>query len=161
MRTVIREADVNDVDDTVHVVNESNYRAYRDIIPKEFFKHPVVDCNTILKDMVKMRLYVYEVNGRIVGVAALHPKPDERIGIIRWVYVHPEHQRRGIGTALMKHIEEIARRLNLKKLCLVTHEKAYWTIKFYEKLGYRITSYVQRTTWRDMLLEMILSETYD
>jgi len=158
---MIREADISDVDYIVCVINESNYRAYRNIIPKEFFKHPVVDRNVILKDMEKMRFYVYEVNGRIVGVAALHPKPNEKIGIIRWVYVHPEHQRRGIGTALMKHIEEIARKLNLKKLCLVTHEKAYWAIKFYEKLGYRITSYVQRTAWRDVLMEKILSETYD
>jgi len=155
---MIREASVDDVDEIVHVINESNYHAYRSIIPDEYFKHPVVSRDEILEDMRRMRFYVYEVEGRIVGVAALQPKLDEKVGIIRWVYVHPEHQRRGIGTALIKHIENIALSLNLEKLRLVTHEKAHWAIRFYEKLGYRAVSYIQRIAWKDILMEKTLKQ---
>jgi len=150
---MIREASVDDVDRIVEVINLSNYYAYRDIIPPEYFKHPIVTRDEILRDMMKMKFYVYEAGGRIIGVAALQPELGERVGIVRWVYIHPEYQRRGIGTTLMKHIESIAMNLNLEKLRLVTHEKAYWAIKFYEKLGYRIVGYIQRTAWRDIVME--------
>ena len=158
VRIMIREASVDDVDEIVHVINESNYHAYRSIIPDEYFKHPIVSRDEILEDMRRMKFYVYEVEGRIVGVAALHPKPDEKVGIIRWVYVHPEYQRKGIGTALIKHIENTALSLNLEKLRLVTHGKAYWAIRFYEKLGYRAVSYIQRIAWKDILIEKTLKQ---
>jgi len=38
----------------------------------------------MLENMKRMKFYVYEVEGRIVGVAALQPKPDGNVGIIRW-----------------------------------------------------------------------------
>lgn len=153
---MIREASVNDIDGIVHVINESNYRAYQSIIPKEHFRHPIASRNTILRDMGRMRFYVYEVGDRVVGVAALQPEPRENLGIVRWVYVHPRHQRRGIGTALMKHVEKEARGLGLERLRLVTHDKASWAITFYEKLGFKAIGYVQRTAWRDIVMEKAL-----
>ena len=125
---MIRKARISDAEEIAYVINESNYRAYQGIIPKEYFRYPVVTSDDIVRDMGKMLFYVYEVNGKIIGVAALHPKLNEGLGIIRWVYVHPDHQRRGIGTALVKHLEEVTLRLNLRKLRLITHEGAYWAI---------------------------------
>ena len=77
---------------------------------------------------------------------------SEGIGIIRWVYVHPKYWRKGIGTALIRHIEEVARRLNLRKLCLITLEKV-WAVKFYEKLGFVIKDRVKRLVWYDVVME--------
>ena len=149
----IRRAGIGDADDIAHVINESNYHAYKDVIPKGFFKHPVVSRDEVLEDMRRMEFYVYEVRGEIVGVAALHPRYSEGVGVVRWVYVHPRYQRRGIGTALMRRIEERARELGLRRLRLVTHGEAYWAIRFYEKLGFKIVGYVERAAWGDVLME--------
>jgi len=73
--------------------------------------------------------------------------------LFRWVYVHPEHQHKGVGTALMKHVEGVAVRLGLEKLRLVAHEEAHWAIKFYERLGYRIVDHVRTAAWRDVVME--------
>jgi len=153
---MIRKATIDDVNEIAYVINISNYCAYKNIIPREFFKHPVVNRDKILEDMKRMEFYVYEINNRIVGVAALYPRYEEDRGIVRWVYVHPEYQRRGIGTVLMKYIEGRARTLGLRKLQLITHEKAYWAIKFYEKLGFKVVNYIERIAWRDVLMEKIL-----
>ena len=72
-----------------------------------------------------MKFYVCEISNKILGAAVLYPRYSEGVGIVRWVYLHPDYQRKGIGTALMKYIEEIARKLGLKKLRLITHEKAH------------------------------------
>ncbi|RLE92371.1 MAG: hypothetical protein DRN04_10510 [Thermoprotei archaeon] len=150
---MIQKADAKDVNEIVSVINESNYQAYRSIIPPEHFKHPVVTHNQILRDMKEMIFYVYKLKDKVVGVAALKPLHEKRTGLVRWVYVHPKHQHKGIGSALIKHIEEEARKLNLKKLRLFTHEKAVWAINFYKKHGYRIVGYIQRTAWKDILME--------
>lgn len=47
-------------------------------------------------------LAVYESEDRILGVAGLD------MNEIRLLYVSPEHQRRGIGRALLDHIKEMA-----------------------------------------------------
>jgi len=150
---MIREATLKDVEKIVKIINESNYQAFRKIIPKEFFKYPITDISMILKDMKEMKFYIYEVNSEVVGVAALKPDQEKKTGFIRWVYVAPKHQHKGIGTALIKHIEETAEKLNLKKLQLITPEKAIWAIKFYKKLGYKIVNYIQAKTWKDVIME--------
>ncbi len=148
----IREASEEDVDEIASVINEANYHAYRNIVPEPYFRYPVVTPSEILNDMKRMKFYVYEVDEKIVGVAALEIVTND-VGWIRWVYVHPRYQGKGIGTALMKHVEKVARSLGLKRLRLLTHEKAVWAIRFYEKLGFRIVDYIQRIAWRDVVME--------
>jgi len=153
---MIRRASESDINDIVDVINLSNYTAYKYIIPPEYFKHPVVVYEDIRRDMEVMEFYVYEYYGKIVGVAALHPIYSEGVGIVRYVYIHPGFQRRGMGTELMNHIEDIAFKRGLKRLRLVTHEKAIWAIAFYRKLGYRIAGYRYRAAWCDVILEKLI-----
>ena len=118
------------------VINESNRKAYKDIIPEERFRETVLSIEELLQDFSRMSFYVYRHEGEIVGVAALHVL-DKDMGRIRWFYVLPEFQRRGIGTALVTYVEHEAERFGLKKLWLITAEKAYWAINFYRKLEYK------------------------
>ncbi len=154
---MIRKAGPSDAGEIARVINVSNYRAYKGIIPEEFFKCPVITREKVLEEMGRMEFYVYEVNGKILGVAALEPRRGEGVGFVWHVYVHPEHQRRGVGTALMKRVEERARELGLRKLRLITHGRAYWAIRFYERLGFRVVDYVERVAWRDVLMEKVIS----
>ena len=154
---MIREARYSDVEEICRVINESNYWAYKDIIPKKYFKYPIVTPSDVLRDMVRMKFFVYEFEGKIIGVAALEPRVREGIGYVRRVYVHPKYQRRGIGTMLMNYIENHAKKLGIRKLYLVVHEKAVWAINFYRKLGYRAVGYIDRPTWKDLLMEKTIS----
>ena len=133
------------------VINESNRKAYKDIIPEEHFREPVLSIEELLQDFSRMSFYVYRHEREIVGVAALHVL-DKDTGRIRWVYVLPEFQRKGIGTALVTYVEHEAERYGLKKLWLITAEKAYWAINFYNKLGYRQKGRIERPWGQDVIM---------
>ncbi len=155
---MIERASSKDLNEILEVINTSNREAFSKIVPKEYFKSPILTLEELKRDFEVMEFYVYRLNGRIVGVAALQVE-SESTGRIRWVYILPEFQRRGIGTALIKHIEFRARELKLRKLWLVTPEKAYWAINFYRKLNYEVTSKIERAWGFDVVMEKELKQT--
>ena len=71
--------------------------------------------------------YVSVKSGDILGTASLDK------ATVRSVFVMPEHQGFGIGLALMKHIEELAMRTEVKTLTVPSSVTAEG---FYQKLGY-------------------------
>jgi len=149
---VIEKASLDDIEEILFVINTSNREAYRDIIPREHFKEPVVSAEELLQDFGRMRFYVYRVEGRIVGVAALQVEKG-KLGRLRWVYVLPEYQRRGIGTSLVRHLEREARKLGLEKLWLTVVGGARWAVNFYRKLGYEPTGRTERHWSFDLIME--------
>jgi len=134
----VRKLDAKDVMKALSVINKSNAEAYRKIIPPKYFKEPVFTYAEFLKKFNEMIFYGYELEGKIVGVAALQFL-SECSGNIRFVYVLPEHQRKGIGTSLITHIEAEARRFGLKYLIVPYVDiNANWAVNFYMKLGYKV-----------------------
>lgn len=79
------------------------------------------------------------LEGRIVGVAALEVLATclGPVGVATRVYVLPEFQRKGIGTALMSEIERMAKEHGAKEIHIWTDPKATWAVSFYKKLGYQ------------------------
>ncbi|MBO3808638.1 MAG: GNAT family N-acetyltransferase, partial [Candidatus Brockarchaeota archaeon] len=74
-----------------------------------------------------------------------------------FVYVLPEHQRKGVGTSLVTHVEAEARRLGLKKLRVpYVDANAYWAINFYMKLGYRVVDKREKPWGYDLFFEKTL-----
>lgn len=147
----IRRADFNDLETILFVINKSNGEAYRKIIPKEYFKEPVLTAEGLLKEFEKMTFYVYRIVEGTIGVAALMVKDEH--GQLRWVYVLPEYQRKGVGTSLIKHMEDEAVKMKLKKLRVMTSDKADWAKSFYSKLGYRIIDRIPRPWIDDVVYE--------
>ncbi len=49
----------NDAKVVINVINWFNYHAYKDMIPKEYSKHPVVTVNRILRDMKDLEFFMY------------------------------------------------------------------------------------------------------
>lgn len=58
------------------------------------------------------------------------------VGIVSRMYVFPECQRKGIGTALIQEIEQRVGRRGIREILIWTDPKASWAITFYKNLGY-------------------------
>jgi putative acetyltransferase len=84
----------------------------------------------IAEEMCEQRFIVVENGTEILGFGALRVPKNE----ITMVFVSPQHQRAGIGRALLAELESIARREDLKALQLQATGTA---IEFYLKTGYQ------------------------
>ncbi|HVF65233.1 MAG TPA: amino-acid N-acetyltransferase [Casimicrobiaceae bacterium] len=82
------------------------------------------------------RFVVAEYDNHIIGCAALYAFPEEELGELAALAVHPDFRREGYGEALMREIEARARRLRLKALFVLTTRTAHW---FLER-GFRVGS---------------------
>ena len=63
---------------------------------------------------------------------------DGHRGWVYYVAVSPEHRKRGVGTALMKSVEEKLAHLGCPKLNLQVRVSNHQVVAFYKKLGYQI-----------------------
>jgi len=151
----VYRAGTKDIKAILSVINRSNSEAYRRIIPPKYFKEPVLTPEELLKEFEKMTFYAYKIENTTIGVAALRFE-DDRMGQIRWVYVLPEHQRKGVGTSLLKCIENEAVKGRLMKLRVLTNDSAYWAKNFYSKLGYKMVSKISRLWGDDAVYEKTL-----
>ena len=145
----ITEITADDSEAVRAVINASNYRAYRSVIPAEHFREEVLPVDAMPDLFERMTFYGYWHEGRLAGVAALMEGP-ENTARMRWVYVHPEFQRMGVGTALVGHLEERAKRTGFAEMRLRTAEGAHWAISFYRRLGYRVTARTPRPWGADI-----------
>lgn len=84
--------------------------------------------------------FVAEADGHVVGTAM-----GGYDGHRGWVYrlaVRPQHRSRGIGAALMSHVERALAKLGCPKINLQAHGDNAQVAAFYEKLGYAIENRV-------------------
>jgi N-acetylglutamate synthase-like GNAT family acetyltransferase len=149
---MIKEVGADRAEEILDVVNVSNREAYGGMIPPEHFKEPVLTEEELLEDFQRMVFYAWERDDRIVGVSALQFL-GEGVGRVRYVYILPGYQRQGIGTALVSRVEIKARESNLRKLKVLTVEKAIWAVAFYIKLGFRLAERIQKPWGFDVFLE--------
>ena len=75
-------------------------------------------------------------DGKPVGFLAALPE-DGALHIYE-ISVHFDHQKQGIGQALLAHAEEQARSRGLSELTLTTFSHVPWNAPFYEKLGFDV-----------------------
>ena len=71
---------------------------------------------------------------QIIGVARMH-KSGENQGQVRCVAVAAEAQGKGIGKAVMLHLEEKAKDMGMQEIILEARENA---VPFYKSIGYVI-----------------------
>jgi putative acetyltransferase len=74
--------------------------------------------------------WVAEVEGRIAGFSDLEPD-----GHIDSLYVHPDFHRRGVARALLRHVEETARAMDLHRLYT---EASIIARPAFEAVGFRV-----------------------
>lgn len=69
---------------------------------------------------------VVERDGTIIACAALHPFPEEKVGELACLAVHPEYHQQGYGDALLKRIAIEAGKLGLERIFVLTTHAAHW-----------------------------------
>ena len=79
--------------------------------------------------------YVGVIDGRIVAMGALKRLTGTRAEICR-MRVHPNLQRKGLGTRILSKLEERARELGFRTLTLDTTAGQVAAIRMYTKAGY-------------------------
>ena len=82
------------------------------------------DVGTILKAV--------DVNEVIIGSVRAH-KENNTVNIGKLI-VHPQHQKKGLGTMLLQEIEIVC---PAKRYELFTSDKSQNNLRLYEKIGYR------------------------
>lgn len=96
--------------------------------------------NTI--DTIKNCIVVY-IDGIPAACGAFKPFSEDTVEIKR-MFTHPEFRKKGLGSAIVKELENWASELNFKKAVLETSQDLKSAISVYEKSGfYRIPNYGQ------------------
>jgi GNAT superfamily N-acetyltransferase len=129
---LIRECDQGDEVEIFKIINESA-KAYKDVIPKDRYHEPYMPLEELRREMSEMTFFGYQEEGKLLGVAGYQPVKD--VTLVRHIYVLPEHQRRGIGSKLLRHLMRMTTR---RQILVGTWEAATWAIRFYEKHGFKL-----------------------
>jgi GNAT superfamily N-acetyltransferase len=85
------------------------------------------------------RFLVASVDGQGVGCGALQPTEDPLVGELKRMYVAPEFRGRGIASAVLSGLEELAVGAGYRAIRLATGERQPEAIAMYEGRGYRST----------------------
>jgi ribosomal protein S18 acetylase RimI-like enzyme len=82
------------------------------------------------------RITVAEDRGTVLGWVHVGRLAGELC--VEQISVHPDHQRRGIGSLLMRHVMAQARDANEDSIILDTQSDVPWNRPWYERLGFEV-----------------------
>ena len=109
--------------------------AYRGVIPLDRWHEPYMAPAEFADEIASgVMFWGCEENERLLGVMGLQRMRD--VDLIRHAYVLPGNQRRGIGTALLRHL----RSSSTRRMLVGTWAAADWAICFYERHGFALVS---------------------
>ena len=128
-----REQDAQAVSDLIiTTIRISNTRDYPSELMEELIK--TQDPEHVLQKASWTHFYVAEEAGVIIGCGAIGPywgKEDE--SSLFTIFVHPDHQGKGIGTAIVKTLEQDEFALRAKRIEIPASVTG---LPFYRKMGY-------------------------
>lgn len=83
-------------------------------------------------------LYLLELEGRIAGMASLHYMETlaKKSVWVEDVVVHPNHQGKGLGKKIMKHIVGEAKKKGAKHIDLTSSPKRVAANRLYQRLNF-------------------------
>jgi ribosomal protein S18 acetylase RimI-like enzyme len=84
---------------------------------------------------------VVEADGALLGCGGFNFSDDRNVGKISWDIFHPDHQGKGLGSALTRYrIERLKEYDSVRVISVRTSQVAY---QFYEKFGFRLREVVK------------------
>jgi GNAT superfamily N-acetyltransferase len=114
------------------IINDAA-QAYRGVIPVDRWHEPYMPADELVKEIASgVAFWVAEQEGRLSGVMGIQDKGD--VALVRHAYVAPTIQRKGVGTRLLRHVEDLAD----KPILIGTWADASWAIEFYRRNGFTV-----------------------
>ena len=108
---IIREMHVEDIPQVQDVAKKSWNATYEGIIPfeiQEKFLKVAYNNDRMKQRLERSFLFVAEIDSNVVGFANFSPVNDEGKAELGAIYLYPEYQGKGIGSALLqKGINEL------------------------------------------------------
>jgi GNAT superfamily N-acetyltransferase len=130
---MIRKLSSSDFDSILKVINNAA-QTYKDVIPDDLWKEPYMSSEELKCEIDSgVEFYGWFENEVLLGVMGIQFVGD--VTLIRHAYVLPEHQRRGIGGKLLRHLIGLAK---TSEILVGTWANATWAIHFYEKHGFKL-----------------------
>jgi GNAT superfamily N-acetyltransferase len=129
---MIRRCTEADLDRIFDVVNDASL-AYKGVIPDDRWHEPYMPRDEVRSEIREgVVFWGFEEDARLVGVMGIQDRAD--VTLIRHSYVLTEKQKQGIGTKLLRHLEN----LTDKPILIGTWADARWAVSFYRKNGYAL-----------------------
>jgi N-acetylglutamate synthase-like GNAT family acetyltransferase len=135
---VIRKSGDDDVGAILAIINDAA-DAYRGVIPADRWHDPYMPADDLAKEIAGgVVFWVAELDGRVLAVMGMQDKGD--VALVRHAYVATTAQRTGIGTRLLRYVED----LTDKPVLIGTWAAASWAIDFYRRNGFTIVSSAEK-----------------
>ena len=134
MKVLIRDFQPADTDEIVEILRLNDQYGFPDVDGPEAMKR-VKACSAAV-------FLVCEIGGKVVG--AVRGNYDGSRAIIHQLSVHPSHQRRGIGTALVMEIVKAFQQTGAPTVSATVTEKS---LPFWQKVGFRKTNVFLVGNW--------------
>ncbi len=126
----IRHAEPTDLD-SIRACAEAAYTRYVERIGRK----PAPMVADFAAAMAQGQLQVIETEDGIAGFVVFYARGDHLH--LENVAVDPAYQGRGLGSRLVEHVEDSARRQGLPRIELYTNAKMSENLALYPRLGYR------------------------
>ncbi|WP_208589671.1 bifunctional helix-turn-helix transcriptional regulator/GNAT family N-acetyltransferase [Gracilibacillus suaedae] len=84
------------------------------------------------------RIWIAESNGQFAGSIGL-VNAAEKVGQLRWFFVNPSFQNKGLGTQLIKSLIQYCKHSNYERIFLWTVSDMETARPLYKKMGFEIT----------------------
>jgi len=130
---MIKKCQESDASAICEIVNDAA-KAYKGVIPEDRWKEPYMPLEELKHEIDEgVIFWGFEEQG-LQGVMGIQQVED--VTLIRHAYVKSVKRNTGIGTRLLKHLEE---KID-GPILIGTWKDAVWAIKFYEKNGYSLVA---------------------
>ncbi|HXG45998.1 MAG TPA: GNAT family N-acetyltransferase [Methylomirabilota bacterium] len=104
----------------------------------EYMLARMYDLETLRAEVLTggIRYHCARVEGELAGFSAFGPTITPGEFKLHKLYVHPAHQRRGIGRALIRNVEQLAANAGCRALILAVNKANHQAIAAYRQNGF-------------------------
>src|SRR5512144_2035199 len=102
---MIRKSTGADFDAMLAIINDAA-QAYRGVIPADRWHEPYMPEDELASEIANgVEFWVAEEDDRLIGVMGMQDKGA--VTLVRHAYVVSSTQRKGVGTQLLRHVEQL------------------------------------------------------
>ena len=158
----IRRMQLGDALQTAEMLRE-NLLDWHEKYAKDYYPEKAVDFDMSrhspeqLQDLLKVEMnyaFVAEENNKIIGIANGKIVGEPGLAILSSLAVHPNHQNKGIGKALLEKVIKYCKTKNCHKITLYTLPVLIPAVNLYLKYRFIPEAYLQREWWNVDFIKM-------